>query len=414
MKVVIQQPNPPKKTYTNLPERDESHLRSRLGEPSVHEQPVEKAPLVEPTPEVEVEHEEMRRSKNVSRLFRHRSHQEQIPIEEQVAVGDYRFEEPVGEELVEEEHVSWKTSRWVPALLVTAVILLGGVGYIATHFESDQPLERITVEGAHMLSTKEVVDLAGINRKTKFYSLDLKAIAKNLERHSLVMKAYPRREVGPNTIVLRVEERQPVAMVRSESTGEALLIDKEGVVLRPKLMAGLRDPEKLLQVPLLSGVRDKDTAGFLAMTKLVAAISSFDSGTLLSAMGEVHRTPTGAYVLYTVETQTPIFIGAPGDVEFRTALETEREAPSAKPKESLFYRQIRLLAHVWKTKLHDDVRSQHPLYVDARFAGQILLKQGTAHSGSHAPTTAQQSVQSPSNQSDSAQHHSTLSTSHAL
>ncbi len=104
-------------------------------------------------------------------------------------------------------------------------------------------------------------------------------------------------ELDPATLVLSIEERQPVALLKADSTSGSsatkhLLIDRDGLLLRPKLIAGLRDPAKIFQVPLLSGVSTRDTARFQAMAKLVMLIAAMDSDALKNSIGELRRTPT--------------------------------------------------------------------------------------------------------------------------
>jgi hypothetical protein len=284
------------------------------------------------------------------------------------------------ESLETDPDASWKHSRWPSVLLLAAIVVLGTVWYLASRSDGGLHLTRVKIEGANLLSNEEVIQLAAIDRSVPFYTINLKAIEHRLLTHSLIRAAHVRREVGPATLVLFIEERQPVALLSSDSTsgtsaGETFIIDRDGLLLRPKLIAGLRDPAKLLQVPLLSGVSAHDTASFQAMAKMVAMIAALDSGALAGAIGEFHRTPTGAYVIYTSETETPIFLGSPFDREFHTALEEQRDSVVPNNQVSLFYRQLQLLARVWKGHLHNELRAGHALYADARFNGQIILKQ---------------------------------------
>ncbi len=283
------------------------------------------------------------------------------------------------EETASEHEASWKHSRWPAVLFVSALLALGAMWYLATRSERSLTLAHVKIEGAALLSNEEVLHLAGINYSTPFYQINLKQIEERLLTHSLVRAAHVRRELDPATLVLSIEERQPVALLKADSTsgvaaGETFIIDRDGLLLRPKLIAGLRNPAKLLQVPLLSGVSVRDTSAYRAMATMVATIAAMDSGALKNSIGELRRTPTGAYVLYTSETVTPIFLGSPFDREFRTALEEQRDSIAPKNEPSLFYRQLQLLAVVWKSKLQNEIRAGHALYIDARFSGQIILK----------------------------------------
>jgi cell division septal protein FtsQ len=318
------------------------------------------------------------------------------------STGEYD-ETPTDEEVTEPEEgeaeASWKHSRWPGALFITAILVLGMIWYLASRSDGGLRLSHVKIEGAALLSNEEVLQLAGINASVPFYQINLKQIEERLMTHSLIRSAHVRRELSPATLVLSIEERQPVALLRSDSTagasaGETFIIDRDGVLLRPKLIAGLRNPSKILQVPLLSGVSARDTMRFQAMSKLVMLIASLDSGALKDAIGELHQTPTGAYVIYTSQTETPMFLGSPFDREFHTALEDQLASASPKNETSLFYRQLNLLATVWKAKLRSEILAGHALYVDARFNGQIILKhkfQQQAATGVPVPQAALQS-----------------------
>ena len=344
MKFVIHQPNTPRREYQNLPEREpDDLLRARLNE----------------------------KQSNMLGANNPETPKQEEPRD---VVADFLSDG--GDEAVQaEEHTSWKHSRWTGVLLLAAVVLLGEVWYLATRSERDVMLERVQIVGASLLTNEEVLSLANLDKRVPFYKIDLKPIEVRLLRHSLIRSVNVSREVNPATLVISVEERQPVAMVKSEATGETYIIDRDGVLLRPKLIAGLRDPARLMQVPLLTGVTEKDTASYQAMAKMVTMMTSLDSGALHSAIGELRRTPTGAYVIYTNETQTPIFIGSPFDAPFHTAMEDQQA--KVKLQEPLFNRQLKLLAHTWRAKLQQELRERNTLYVDARFSGEIIVRHRT-------------------------------------
>ncbi len=359
MKFIIQPP-PERKEYVNLPAREPDDLaRQYLGAEKAGKAK-ERELLGKPkqqTPEEESAQPPLNKRDVLADFLSDKEHEEQ----------------PVAEG----EETSWKHTRWGGVLFLAVIGLLGAIWYMASRSEKALPLALVKVEGAKLLTSEEVLTLAAIDRSQPFYKIDLKPIEQRLLRHSFIRHAHVRRESNPETLVLSIEERQPIAMLRSDVSGETYIIDADGLLLRPKLIAGLRDPARLLQVPLLSGVNERDTAGYRAMAQMVSMISSLDSGALRSAVGELHRTPTGAYVIYTTETQTPIFIGSPFDKPFKTAIEEQTQSAAEKAKEAstpLFNRQLALLAKLWKSKLQPQLRTGGTLYVDARFKDQIILK----------------------------------------
>lgn len=318
-----------------------------------------------------------------------------IPGDAEILEESFEGYEPQEAEPKEAEPQSWRQTRWGALYFFLAIGVLGGIAYFATHYESDMALEKIKVEGAHQLSDQEIISLARIDRKQKFYDIDLHAIAERIEKHSLIKAAYPRRETNPATIVLSVTERQPAAIMRS-ANGEMLLIDNEGQMIRPKKLEGLRNPSRLLQVPLISGISEKDSVSYRAMTRMVLHIQSLDSGALQDAIGELHRTPTGGYLLYTLDTRTPIFLGSQSDRPFVTSTEaTLASTKNAVPKASLFDRQLHLLAIAWRGSLKHDIEAHPPLYVDARYEGEIILKKkGIAGEKFSMPHIAKDSTRS--------------------
>jgi cell division septal protein FtsQ len=80
---------------------------------------------------------------------------------------------------------------------------------------------------------------------------------KRLQNNAVVQRVRIHRRL-PNGIDIRIEEREPVAML---SAGEVFLVDKEGVLL--PLVA-----RRYMNVPVLSGLRDTtDARGMRRLTE---------------------------------------------------------------------------------------------------------------------------------------------------
>ncbi|MDP4200345.1 MAG: FtsQ-type POTRA domain-containing protein [Bacteroidota bacterium] len=379
MRFTINPPKDGRKEFTNLPEREPDDLvQQRLNERRLREQLLSEPHLgnqrIGENPD--------RENKIESRDGIIQDYLDRVESTDAPATDGFEhfLDTENAEEIAEHENAepSWRHSRWAPVLFVLAIAALGSLWYFASHFDRSLTLERIKVEGATLVTEHEIIRLAAIDPKQAFYSIDLRRIESRVAQHSLVKYVHVRRELSPATIVISIDERRPVAMLKSDSTGETYLIDRDGHLLRPKLLAGLNDPARLMAVPLLSGVSERDTVGFQAMAHLVATIAALDSGALGKSIGELRRTPAGSYVIYTTETQTPIFIGSPFDAPFTTALEEERGSSVRPTTDHYFMGQLGLLAKVWKAKLETSLRAGDALYVDARFQGQIILKRRTS------------------------------------
>lgn len=274
----------------------------------------------------------------------------------------------------EEEQGGWRSSRRIAlATFLGAIILVGAIIYFASDFSSSEKLAHIRVEGNRGVLTSEIYGLASINKKEAFYEIDLKNIEVKVHKHPLVRDVSIRRETNPNTIVITIAEREPIALIRT-SNGEPAIIDRDHRLFWPKRMTGLKNPDKLMDVPLLSGVSEKDTASLKEMALLVEKLSVLSDSAMYGDIGELKKTPTGAYVIYTNETQTPIFLGGVRDEKFETTLDRERIASGEQDTTKHFDKQLALLASLWKKRLKNEMRISRATYLDARFNGQIIVK----------------------------------------
>jgi cell division septal protein FtsQ len=276
-----------------------------------------------------------------------------------------------------EEDRGWRASQKIVAFLFLAALLVFGfITIVADEFRDSEKLTSIRVEGNRAILTSEIFALAKIDRSQKFYDIDLRSIEGRIEKHPVVRRVVIEREVNPNALVIRVEERQPRAMIIAEG-GEPAIIDGEYKLFWPRRLSGLQDPDKLLSAPMLSGVSYKDSTSLKQMTDLVTTLQTADDGAMHNAIGELKRTPTGAFILYTSETMTPIYLGAPEEDAFHTALETEQGLTNEKSDKTLFERQLALLSALWKKQLRDELRKHPARYIDARYDGQIIVKTKT-------------------------------------
>lgn len=107
---------------------------------------------------------------------------------------------------------------------------------------------KATVEGCVYLGEAEVRKAAGLDRPIDFLRADLKRARRRLEKAPRVARAEVARAF-PRRIVIRVVEREPVAIVRG---GRLFETDARGVIL-PPLVSGV-----LPDVPMVSGVKVAD------------------------------------------------------------------------------------------------------------------------------------------------------------
>jgi cell division protein FtsQ len=174
---------------------------------------------------------------------------------------------------------SWR--RWVAAAGVAAVI--AGVGWLV-FFSSVLGLRTVRVEGAHQISSAQVVAAAHIPPGTPLARIDLGAVRSRVEAIPSVASATVSRS-WPHTLLVRITERQPIAVVHRggawwEMDQTAKLFAKAGPRAADQPIVELKGhagPETLRAVASVLGTLPHP---LLVQTRRVTA-ASLDSITLV-------------------------------------------------------------------------------------------------------------------------------------
>jgi cell division septal protein FtsQ len=160
------------------------------------------------------------------------------------------------------------------ALSVLAVLaVVGGlvyatwqvVGYVADRLafrNSRFAITRIVVENEGVIDDRLLVRFAGARLGQNLLDLDLRRLERNLEMIPLLRHAEVRRLL-PNTLVLHVDERVPVARLlfaTASGTDGEFMVDDAGVVLKPlRLSDGtVIHPQTRGPLPVLVGLGPGD------------------------------------------------------------------------------------------------------------------------------------------------------------
>lgn len=106
-------------------------------------------------------------------------------------------------------------------------------------------LREIQVSGCQTITEDEVIDLSGLVLGTNLFHLDAGEVVKRVELHPVVKTVRVSRKI-PHTVLIKVEERVPVALV--VGTDSYLAVDREGVFLRKE-----EDFFKELTFPVITG-----------------------------------------------------------------------------------------------------------------------------------------------------------------
>jgi len=129
--------------------------------------------------------------------------------------------------------------RWVlpgafAAALVAGALLAKPLGVMAAQWGSPEPvvIEGVAVQGMVRLSAAEVARTIDFANGQAVDRVDTEELAEALEAHAWVAAA--RLALLPGgSLVVRIEERQPVATLRSSPEGEDFLVDASGSVFAP-------------------------------------------------------------------------------------------------------------------------------------------------------------------------------------
>jgi cell division protein FtsQ len=113
------------------------------------------------------------------------------------------------------------------ALLIAVPMVLGAIFWGLT-YTSLFAARHIRIDGNRVLSDADVRSLAGVSAATNVAHLDEGAVVARLEAAAWVADASVRTDL-PNTVILRVQERVPVAVV--VGMGDRAVLASDGTVL---------------------------------------------------------------------------------------------------------------------------------------------------------------------------------------
>ncbi|APG28881.1 hypothetical protein A7E78_14200 [Syntrophotalea acetylenivorans] len=126
------------------------------------------------------------------------------------------------------------------AFLLFGAVLIGRLLLVSGYFA----VTSVRVENSQRLKQEEVLALSDIEQGSNIFDLDLNMIGAKIEENPWVASARVER-VFPNEVTIRIQERQPQAIVR---LGYLYYVDIDGEIFK-MLDAGDR-----LDYPLISGI----------------------------------------------------------------------------------------------------------------------------------------------------------------
>jgi cell division protein FtsQ len=114
-------------------------------------------------------------------------------------------------------------------LLVSFFLFVGHRTYVHLIGDPFFRVREVEIEGYRKISKETLVSLLNMDGMPNLFTLGLKRVTRRLESHPWI-EAVTVSKVFPNKILIRVEERQPIAILQLE---ELYYIDTKGVIFSP-------------------------------------------------------------------------------------------------------------------------------------------------------------------------------------
>lgn len=185
-------------------------------------------------------------------------------------------------------------------MAAAVLLVLGGAALVfaASPFFHVKTVE---ISGTSELGRGDILRLAGLRSDSNLITLSPEDVAARLERDPWIARASVQRRF-PSTLVIAVDERQPVVAVRR--SGSYWIVATDGVTLAE----ASRDPG----LPSVRGARPAPVGGSEAAVTLAAAIAAAWPDVVLIEDPQIEIAPDGAV---TVELRRHVIVeyGAPSD-----------------------------------------------------------------------------------------------------
>ena len=204
-------------------------------------------------------------------------------------------------------------------LLAGLVLLTAGVSIGAYVWKSELPVRMADCEGNRIIATDAILRLAAVPMDKRIVDIDLVAIRERVLKNPYFREVSVNRDL-PNRILIRVDERVPVAAIIA---GKTLYADSEGVML-----TGVRS-EYVFDLPVITGAQAvqeckpgrKIVHPTLREALQIVMASQRLGNSVSRRISEIHLQTNGELLLYTAEYGVPVNFGRGNIVDKLTLLE---------------------------------------------------------------------------------------------
>lgn len=229
-------------------------------------------------------------------------------------------------------------------VIVSSLGFLGKWFYEFLHTSSSFDIEKIDIQGLNRLKKEEVRDLLSLELPQNIFNMNLKEARERIETHPRIKEALIHRR-PPERIIIRVREREPLALINRE--GDFLGIDSSGVPFP------LMEPLKGIDLPLITGIEsseiiigeESNSTRLRMALDILATILSLKGG-LYSQVSEINV--EDGITLYTIEA-----------IRVRMGKEDFRDQ----------------LLNLQGVLIHLNKEKKRAEYIDLRFKNKVIVKE---------------------------------------
>jgi cell division protein FtsQ len=213
-----------------------------------------------------------------------------------------------------------RLAGWIAAALLAAV-LAGVAGTSAVAWLNRSPLfsvKSIDLNPCAHVTQEEVWAILRAGGRGSIWAVPTREIARRLSDHPWIRSVSVRKAL-PDRLVVRVEERRPVAMVHLDAL---YYVDADGTPFKRLTAHDAKD------YPILTGFSREDLLGRDAVTlrnfrKTLELLRMAEAGALRQNLSEVHFDAQDGYTLVTRDSGLQLKVGA---TDFREAMRRVEEA----------------------------------------------------------------------------------------
>lgn len=180
-----------------------------------------------------------------------------------------------------------------------SLLIVGGFVVVQLLMASDHfRIDQVSVQGEKRLTEQQVVALSDIQVGQNTFSLDLELIGHKIAENPWVSEARVQR-IFPRQAAINIVERRPVAII---NLGYLYYLDDQGEVFK------VLDASDQLDFPVVTGfdyqkIQEPNSGYAKDLKKLVSLVEDLRRRKLFSLkqISEIHREPSGGFVLFTLE-----------------------------------------------------------------------------------------------------------------